>query len=126
MSFFASTVAGDVREQLVQVAGAVCVLAAFAAAQLGLLSTRSRLYLVLNLVGSLVLALLALLDRQLGFLLLEGAWALVSAWSLLAIAAPTTAKTPSERGPRHSPVMGDPGLEPGTSSLSEKRSNRLS
>jgi integrase len=26
----------------------------------------------------------------------------------------------------HSPVMGDPGLEPGTSSLSEKRSNRLS
>ena len=28
MSFFASTVAGDVREQLVQVAGALCVLAA--------------------------------------------------------------------------------------------------
>jgi hypothetical protein len=126
MSFFASTIAGDAREQLVQVAGALCVLAAFAAAQLGLLSTRSRLYLVLNLVGSLVLALLALLDRQLGFLLLEGAWALVSAWSLLAIVAPRTTKTPSRRGLRHSPVMGDPGLEPGTSSLSEKRSNRLS
>jgi hypothetical protein len=126
MSFFASTVAGDVREQLVQVAGALCVLAGFAAAQLGLLSTRSRLYLVLNLVGALVLAVLALLDRQLGFLLLEGAWALVSAWSLLAIAGRGTAKTPSRRGLRHSPVMGDPGLEPGTSSLSEKRSNRLS
>ncbi len=27
---------------------------------------------------------------------------------------------------RHSPVVGDPGLEPGTSSLSEKRSDRLS
>ena len=63
MSFFASTVAGDVEEQLVQVAGALCVLAGFAAAQLGLLGTRSRLYLVLNLVGSLVLALLALLER---------------------------------------------------------------
>jgi hypothetical protein len=125
MSFVVCTVAGDVREQLVQVAGALCVLAGFAAAQLGLLSTRSRLYLVLNLVGSLVLALLALLDRQLGFLLLEGAWALVSAWSLAAVAL-RTAKAPSERGLQHSPVMGDPGLEPGTSSLSEKRSNRLS
>ena len=100
MSFFASTVAGDVREQLVQVAGALCVLAGFAAAQLGLLSTRSRLYLVLNLVGSLVLALLALLDRQLGFLLLEGAWALVSAWSLLAIAGRAT------RRPRRDGVFG--------------------
>ncbi len=35
-------------------------------------------------------------------------------------------KTPSSGVLRHSPVMGDPGLEPGTSSLSEKRSNRLS
>ena len=95
MLFFASTIAGDVREQLVQVGGAVCVLAGFAAAQLGLLSTRSRLYLVLNLVGSLVLAVLALLDRQLGFLLLEGAWALVPASSLLAIAGRRTTKTPS-------------------------------
>jgi hypothetical protein len=125
MSFFASTVAGDVEEQLVQIAGALCVLAGFAAAQLGLLSTRSRRYLVLNLLGSLVLAALAALDRELGFLLLEGAWALVSAWSLAAVLL-ETAKTPSKRGPRHSPVMGDPGLEPGTSSLSEKRSNRLS
>jgi hypothetical protein len=125
MSFFASTVAGDVEEQLVQIAGALCVLAAFAAGQLGVLSTRSRRYLLLNLVGSLVLAALAARDPQLGFLLLEGAWALVSAWSLAAVAL-ETAKTPSKRGPRHSPVMGDPGLEPGTSSLSEKRSNRLS
>jgi hypothetical protein len=125
MSFFASTVAGDVEEQLVQVAGALCVLAGFAAAQLGLLSTRSRRYLALNLVGALVLAALAALDHQHGFLLLEGAWALVSAWSLAAVLV-EAAKTPSKRGPRHSPVMGDPGLEPGTSSLSEKRSNRLS
>ena len=94
MSFFASTVTGDVREQLVQVAGALCVLAAFAAAQLGLLSTRSRRYLLLNLAGSLVLAALAALDRQLGFLLLEGAWAAVSAWSLAAASLRTT-KTPS-------------------------------
>jgi SAM-dependent methyltransferase len=35
-------------------------------------------------------------------------------------------RTPPERGFLRAPVMGDPGLEPGTSSLSEKRSNRLS
>ncbi len=44
------------------------------------------MYLWLNLVGSLVLAALAWHDRQYGFLLLEGVWALVSAWSLLQLA----------------------------------------
>jgi len=55
---------------------------AFAAAQLRLLTVESRLYLVLNLAGSLVLGLDAWHERQWGFLLLEGVWALVSAWSL--------------------------------------------
>ena len=68
--------------QLVQVAGAIAILVAFAAAQLRLLSIESRLYLVLNLAGSLVLAFDAWHERQWGFLLLEGVWALVSAWSL--------------------------------------------
>ena len=44
--------------------------------------SESRLYLVLNLAGSLVLGLDAWHERQWGFLLLEGVWALVSAWSL--------------------------------------------
>ena len=68
--------------QLVQIAGAIAILAAFAAAQLRLLSIESRLYLVLNLAGSVVLAFDAWHERQRGFLLLEGVWALVSAWSL--------------------------------------------
>jgi hypothetical protein len=55
---------------------------AFAAAQLGHLDQSSRLYLVLNLVGSVILAVLAWYEEQLGFLLLEGVWALVSAWGL--------------------------------------------
>jgi len=42
----------------------------------------SQLYLALNLVGSVVLAVLAWVESQWGFLLLEGVWAVVSAWGL--------------------------------------------
>jgi hypothetical protein len=68
--------------QLVQIAGALAVLAGFVLAQARVLSPRSRRYLTLNLVGSGVLALDAWLHRQWGFLLLEAVWAVVSAWGL--------------------------------------------
>lgn len=58
------------------------ILAGFAGAQLGRLRVDSVAYLVLNLVGSAVLTYLALHESQWGFVLLEGVWALVSAWSL--------------------------------------------
>jgi hypothetical protein len=85
MSLLAATVSADVLAQLVQLAGALCVLAGFAGAQVGLLSMRSRRYLALNLAGSAVLAALAAAERQYGFLLLEAVWALVSGWSLLGL-----------------------------------------
>jgi hypothetical protein len=69
-------------DQLVQIVGAILILTAYAGAQFGRLDQRSISYLVLNLVGSAILAVLAALDGQLGFLLLEGVWAVVSAWSL--------------------------------------------
>jgi hypothetical protein len=64
--------------EIAQVVGAVLVLIPFAWSQLGRLPTESVLYLGLNFVGSGLLAVLALADRQWGFLLLEGIWAMVA------------------------------------------------
>lgn len=69
-------------DQIVQVFGAGLVLAGYAGAQFGWIDQHSKLYLVLNLVGSATLAVLAAIDEQIGFLMLEGVWAIVSAWSL--------------------------------------------
>ena len=71
-------------DQVVQVFGSLLILTAFVAAQRGA-STQSVAYLVLNLVGSAILAVVALADEDWGFLLLEGVWAAVSAWSLVQV-----------------------------------------
>ena len=72
-------------DQAVQIAGALLILAGFAGTQYGRLATDDKLYLVLNLVGSAILAVLAAIDHQWGFLMLEAVWALVSAQSLAAV-----------------------------------------
>lgn len=81
-------------EQLVQIIGALLILTAFAAAQFGRLDQRSVSYLVLNLIGSAILAVLAAVEEQLGFLLLESIWAIVSAWSLFEELRPSNAGAP--------------------------------
>ena len=74
-------------EQLVQIVGALLVLVGFTLAQLGRLDHHSGAYLILNLVGSAMLAVDAVIGRQYGFLVLEGVWALVSAWRLIRMAS---------------------------------------
>jgi hypothetical protein len=69
-------------DQVIQIVGALLILAAFAAVQFERMRPDSRLYLTLNLVGSIILAALALHAKQWGFLLLETVWAIVSAWGL--------------------------------------------
>ena len=80
-------------DQWLQILGALMVLAAFVAAQLRVLQPQSYAYLLPNLLGSAILAGLALADHQWGFLLLEGVWALVSLGSLVARAFSTRTGT---------------------------------
>jgi hypothetical protein len=68
-----------------ELAGAVCILAGFTLGQMGRLDQHSVVYLILNLVGSSVLAVIAFVDQRWGFLLLEGVWSIVSAVSLLSV-----------------------------------------
>ena len=81
--------------QIVQVVGSLLILAGFALAQRGVLDQKSVTYLVLNLVGSVVLAIEAFIEWQLGFLLLEGVWAIVSAISLVAVLRGRSAASPA-------------------------------
>jgi hypothetical protein len=69
-------------EQLLQVAGALLILIPFAAVQLGRMRSSDVGYLVLNIAGSGILSVEALLESQLGFLLLETVWCLVAIWGL--------------------------------------------
>ena len=64
--------------QLVSLVGALMVLGAYVAYQRGIMGRESRLYNFLNFAGALLLTWVALEDRRWGFVLLEGAWALLS------------------------------------------------
>ena len=82
-------------DQIFQIAGAILILVAFAANQRGTMSPQSRAYLTLNLVGSIVLAVVAFLDSDLGFLLLEAVWAIVSALGLFRVLRGTPPPAPA-------------------------------
>lgn len=71
--------------QTVSVIGALLILLPFVGSQLGRLSTRSVAYQVLNIVGSGALTVVAALESQYGFILLEAAWAIASFAGLFSV-----------------------------------------
>jgi hypothetical protein len=70
-------------DQIVQIAGALLILAGFILTQGNVLDADSHLYLVLNLTGATILAVLAFQAQRWGFVLLEGVWALVALVGLI-------------------------------------------
>ncbi len=71
--------------QIISIFGALAVLGAFAANQLGWINPSQLSYTLANFVGAAILTVVAIVDRQMGFVLLQGVWALVSLVGLVAI-----------------------------------------
>ena len=69
--------------QLVSLVGSLMILAAFSGVQLGRLEPSQLAAILLNLVGAGILAVVALVEEQWGFLLLEAVWTAVSAYALM-------------------------------------------
>ena len=61
--------------QVVSVVGALMVLTAYGLNQSGIWRELHSGYLTLNIVGSLILGMVAIADHRAGFILLEFAWA---------------------------------------------------
>ncbi len=70
-------------DQVVQMVGAVLIIAGFILSQRNLLDADSHLYLILNLAGAAILTVLAFQAQRWGFVLLEGVWALVALAGLI-------------------------------------------
>ena len=71
--------------QVISILGALAILGAYAANLLGWLTPANLSYSVANLIGSGILTFIAIVDQQLGFILLEGVWALVSLWGMVQV-----------------------------------------
>jgi hypothetical protein len=65
-------------DQLASLVGAALILSAYFALQRGRLARESRKFNALNLAGSIFLTYAAVRDWNLGFIILEGSWGLLS------------------------------------------------
>jgi hypothetical protein len=70
--------------EMLQMLGAILILGAFALLQFHRASDQSYPYLLLNLIGSTLLAIVVFTSHQWGLLLLEGAWTLIALRSIIA------------------------------------------
>ncbi len=78
--------------QLIAVIGAVVMLGAYFALQRGWLMANDRWYSALNFIGASMLTWVAVEDRRWGFILVEGAWALLSIPGMFRRTSPGTSQ----------------------------------
>jgi hypothetical protein len=78
--------------QTVSLIGALCILLAYGLSQTGRAKPTDRVYGLINLVGASLLLWVAIIDRRAGFVLLEGAWVVLSLLPL--VRRPTSAAAP--------------------------------
>jgi hypothetical protein len=69
--------------QIVSVLGALAILGAYIANQLRFIGPSNMSYSVMNFIGSTILTVIAVIEVQWGFILLEGVWALMSLWGII-------------------------------------------
>lgn len=70
-------------QQIISLAGAFLILAAYLANSKGWLGPKDPAYNVMNLVGALLLLWIDLVDQRAGFVILETSWALIAIPPLL-------------------------------------------
>ena len=70
-------------EQVISLLGAAMILSAYGAHQLKWLERESILYLLLNLFGATILAVVAARAHQAGLTAVEAAWALITLGALI-------------------------------------------
>lgn len=87
--------------QLISIAGAVLILAAYAAHQAGRMSRETPAYHVINAGGGMLLLVAAVATWQIGFIILEGAWTIISLVALV---------RPGRAGVQSSPRAPDSGM----------------
>ena len=69
--------------QILSLVGALLVLLAYGLINAGRLRATDLAYVAMNFFGSALLTWVAVVDRRLGFIILEAAWALMSLLPLL-------------------------------------------